>query len=125
MQDSAFLARRNIWSHAIVENQTISSIAGCQLMDAVRFAENYSTVVSINVKKNVIREAVENVIKLLNFKKHVLAENMISKCLQETLSSEKAVKIQFQFVECPAAKNYNAAIPALEVATKDHAKTVE
>lgn len=94
-------------------------IAVCLHTDAIKFAEDLSTVAIINVKKNVILEAVESAIKHLSFKNLVHVENTTSKCWLETLSSEKVVLTWFQFAECPAVKNYNAVTLAHEVAMKE------
>lgn len=91
----------------------------------MKSVENYSTVAFINARKNVIQEVVESAIKLHSFKRRVLAENMISKCLQETHSSEKVARTPSLFAECHVAKNCNAVTPALEAVTKGHAKTAK
>jgi hypothetical protein len=77
------------------------------------------------VKKNAILEAVANVTKRLQLKRHVPVENTIFKCLLEIQNIEKAVKTQFQFVECHAVKNYSAATLALEAAIKGLAQTAK
>lgn len=94
-------------------------------MDVLRFVENYWTVSITNVRKSVIQETVENAIKLHSYRKRVPVENTIFKCWQAIQSSENLAKIQFQSVECPAVRNYNAVIHVLVVAIKDLVKTAK
>ena len=59
-----------------------------------------------------------HVAKHQHCKRHVLVRSMIFKCSQETLSTEKVVKIKFQSAECLVVKSLTAVMYALEAAMK-------